>query len=153
MDVTDRTPAEEPAGPLPSADEHASGRRALAFRAEDTGRRLLLIFAPSVQDPGFRRQKELLDDAGDGLAFRDVLVVEVIGSQLVAAGGHTVAPEEAGRLRARWRAAPDVLTVVLASADGTERLRANQPMSAGPLIATIDGQASGRDAPDHAPGN
>lgn len=109
----------------------------------DGAKRLLLIFAPSVQDPGFLRQKELLDDARDGLAARDILVVEVVGADLAAAGGQTVAAEEAARLRARWRAEPDVLTVVLAGADGTEKLRANQPISAGPLFAVLDAGSSG----------
>ena len=99
------------------------------------------------------RQKELLDEAGDGLAQRGVLVVEVVGGNLVTAGGQTVAAEEAGRLRAHWRAGPDVLTVVLAGQDGTEQLRANQPMSAGPLFAVIDSLPARSQGSDSRPGN
>lgn len=150
--VTDHSPCEEPNhSAAAGAGERAAPRPTVALSRDDGSSRLLLIFTPSVQDPGFRRQKELLDEAGDGLAQRDVLVVEVIGADLVSAGGHTVAAEEAPRLRARWHADADVFTVVLASRDGTEKLRANQPMSGGPLFAVIDGSPAGPAVPANSP--
>ena len=115
-----------------------AGEPAFSMQAMRGVRRLLLVFTPSVQDPAFLRQKELLDEAADGLAQRDVTVVEVVGVDLGSAGGATISPDETARLRSDWSAALHVLTVVLVGKDGMEKLRANQPVSDGPLFALID---------------
>jgi hypothetical protein len=143
--VTDRSPADQPPTRSVPSQSATDGRPPLSFPKDNGGSRRLFIFTPSVRDPSFLRQKELLDEGRDGLVPRGLVMVEVIGADLATEDGHTVAAEEAARLRTHWHAESGVFTVVLAGADGTELLRANQPMSTGPLFSMMDGRAEPRD--------
>jgi hypothetical protein len=103
---------------------------AALLRASRWQKRLLLLYAPTATDPALREQRQLLAPARPGLAARDVLVRELVGSELTAA--------DARYLMQQLGVAPGGFGVVLIGKDGGVKKRATQPLTPAHLFATID---------------
>lgn len=100
--------------------------------------RLLLVFAPAEDDPRLARQMALSRAHGDGLAERDLLLMEIIGSKEMRIEGHAGSLGDAKALRDRHNVASDEFAVILIGKDGGIKRRQPHPFEAEDLFATID---------------
>ena len=116
----DRLSAAEPAVPIGSA-------------------RVLLVFAPSGQDPRLDEQQRMLSEDREGAAERDLVLVPVAGTGPASkATGRTI--DEAGnrRLRERYAVAAGTFSVLLIGKDGGVKLRSRSVVPAARLFALVD---------------
>ena len=103
--------------------------------------RPLLIFAPALHDPQWKRQCAALSN--EALITRDVVVALVVQDSSYAHCGHLNSTAQAHIAHAsavRQRFLPDsrAFTVILVGKDGEEKLRSSKPISLQLLIDTID---------------
>jgi len=94
-------------------------------------RRVLIVAAPSPQDPELAEQRRILDNWTAKRDERDLTVVEIVGDQVRGAG------ENAPALRRKFRI-PGTFTAILIGKDGAEKLRSAHPFPATVLERTID---------------
>ncbi|MBH0619302.1 DUF4174 domain-containing protein, partial [Salmonella enterica] len=95
-------------------------------------RRVLVIAAPSADDPRLRAQRATLASWGRGAADRDVNVVEVVGRMVSGAA------DGAASLRVRYHLPPTSFAAVLIGKDGHVAYRSAEPIPAERLQGTID---------------
>ncbi|UUL83556.1 DUF4174 domain-containing protein [Sphingomonas qomolangmaensis] len=93
-------------------------------------RRVLIVFAPSRDDPDLASQRRLLDK--NAMAERDLHVIEVIGDSVSGVRDY------AGRLRQRYGVSEREFQAVLLGKDGGLKLRRTDPIAMSLLSDTID---------------
>jgi Domain of unknown function (DUF4174) len=99
--------------------------------------RLLLVFAPSPDDPAYQQQLELLENETD-LAERDLLLFHVFENQPGFANKASLSEAESLKVREQFNVAEQAFTTVLVGKDGTEKQRWNEPVKNADLFALID---------------
>src|SRR3954468_4282611 len=90
--------------------------------------RVLLVFAPSGEDPDFQHQITSATDYQSALAERDLIV-----RAFPAAGD-----EEESDFRKHYGVPAGRFTVILIGKDGMEKVRRDEPILSDDLIFTID---------------
>ncbi|UOG73941.1 DUF4174 domain-containing protein [Hymenobacter tibetensis] len=93
-------------------------------------KRVLLVCAPSPDDASLLRQRQLLAPARADLQARDLLVHEVVFSQLSSA--------DKNYLSENIRVPATTFTVVLIGKDGGPKRRETEPVAPASLFSTID---------------
>ena len=94
-------------------------------------RRVLIVAAPSPQDPALAEQCRILGTWSAKRDERDLTIVEVVGDQVRGASDTALA------LRRKFRL-PATFTTILIGKDGGEKLRSAKPFPAAVLEQTID---------------
>ncbi|KQM47285.1 hypothetical protein ASE69_14830 [Sphingomonas sp. Leaf208] len=94
-------------------------------------RRVLIVSAPTADDPSLAEQRRVLAAWKSSAAARDLTVVEIVGDTVRGAG------DPAAALRRKYRL-PATFTAILIGKDGGEKLRSAKPFPAATLEATID---------------
>ena len=100
-------------------------------------RRLVLVFAPVKPHPSLVVQRKWLKEAADGLAERDMTVVEVVQDWVYVNGQPTI-ELNAKALRQEFNASIIEFSVVLIGKDGGEKLRRDEPQTAARLFDVVD---------------
>ena len=93
-------------------------------------RRVVLVLAPSKQEPGFWEQRQLLAAASASLRERDALVLYRLHSELVAS--------EKTYLHQHYGLQLKGFEAVIIGKDGELKLRSTHPLTPAALFATID---------------
>lgn len=96
--------------------------------------RVVVIAAPTADDPRLVRQRTDLASVTNGLRERDITVMEAVGDGA-----------EARRLRARLGLEEPAFRVLLVGKDGTVKRADERPVSPDALFATIDAMPMRRD--------
>jgi len=96
--------------------------------------RVVVIAAPSADDPRLARQRKDLAAVQDGLRERAITVMEAVGDGA-----------EARRQRVRLGLGEAAFRVVLVGKDGTVKRSDDRPVSPDTLFATIDAMPMRRD--------
>ena len=94
-------------------------------------RRVLIVSAPTADDPSLAEQRCVLAAWKSSAAARDLTVVEIVGDTVRGAG------DPAAALRRKYRL-PATFTAILIGKDGGEKLRSAKPFPAATLEATFD---------------
>ena len=94
-------------------------------------RRVLIVAAPSPQDPALAEQRRILSGWTAKGDERDLTVVEIVGDQVRGAG------DTARTLRRKFRL-PTGFTAILIGKDGGEKLSSTKPFPTALLERTID---------------
>jgi|SRR4051812_24298010 len=89
--------------------------------------RVLLVFAPSGEDPDFQHQITSATDYREEFAERDLIVRAFPDDD-----------QEARDFRDHYGVPADRFTAILIGKDGTEKMRRDEPILAADLISTID---------------
>ena len=100
--------------------------------------RVLLIFAPSAEDPVYRSLFAELNNQIAGVRERDLLVGEIFEAGASRFAGASLAPESAEALRKQWAVRKGTPTVILIGKDGEVKLRREGPVRAAEIFALID---------------
>lgn len=103
---------------------------AATIRAQRWQKRVLLLVAPSAQNPDFQTQKALLAPEAAGLRNRDFLLLEAPYDQLPAADQQFLT-RKLGLAAGRF-------AVVLIGKDGGVKRLENKPLAAAAVFATVD---------------
>jgi len=106
-----------------------------AYRGQN---RLLLVFAPSLEDSRVLEQKRLLELQEAEMEERDLLIFYLFPDVPGELGGYELESEVAGTLRERFNVREDAFTVLLIGKDGTEKERSEEPVPPESLFAKID---------------
>lgn len=96
--------------------------------------RLLLVSSPDADDRRVTSQREVAATAKVGMMERDLIIIEVIGSDLAAQ-----------RIRNRLKLPKEKFQVVLVGKDGDIKLSRDAPIPTPLLFATIDAMPMRRD--------
>lgn len=115
------------------AQEMAPAKTSLTalLKASRWQKRVLLLCAPTATDAALLRQRQLLAPARAGLNARDLLVQEVVLTQL--------SPADKKYLAETLRVSPTSFTVLLIGKDGGAKRRETEPITPASLFSTIDG--------------
>lgn len=100
-------------------------------------RRLLLAFAPLRTHPGLAVQRARLKAAADGLAERDMTVIEIVQNTVFVDGNPTV-DLNADALRREFDTSIVEFSVILVGKDGGEKLRRDEPLAVARLFDVVD---------------
>jgi len=100
--------------------------------------RLLLLFAPSVEDPAYQALGRELQEQARGVQDRDLMVFQVLeqGPSLVA--GQEISSAAAQALRQRFAVRSGTCTVVLVGKDGGVKLQRTGQVALADIFALID---------------
>jgi hypothetical protein len=94
--------------------------------------RVVVMFAPTAENPRFTRQSAQLSVLTRRPTFRSLIVVGVAGDTVIGVS------DSAAALRRRFGVAPNAFAVVLVGKDGTVALSRSRVVSSQTLAATID---------------
>ncbi len=94
--------------------------------------RVLLVFAPTAQDPAYLEQTKLWQNEKAGFDERQLVIVPVL------ADAKKPAADAPGTLAKKFSVDPKVFAVVLVGKDGHDAYRSPKPVPAATLYATID---------------
>jgi hypothetical protein len=94
--------------------------------------RVLLVFAPRLDDPRLAVQRREFDRHALAMSERDLALVQVAGDEVIGAR------DKAERLRARHHVAPDDYRTLLIGKDGNVAMTIVGPISAQHLSERID---------------
>lgn len=100
-------------------------------------RRLVLVFAPVRPHPNLAVQRERLKAAADGLADRDMTVIEIV-QDTVFLNGKLTLELNAKALRQEFDISIVEFSVILIGKDGGEKLRRDEPLSVERLFEVVD---------------
>lgn len=98
--------------------------------------RVLLLFAPGEDDPALTKQRRVLASAAQGARQRDLVVVEIVGTQASRPAMSTDDAPDA--LRKRFGVPPAAFRAVLVGKDGGAKLSEAAPIEADRLFAVVD---------------
>ena len=101
-------------------------------------KRPLLLFTSSEDNPAYIRQKEMIQASAQGIAERDMVVVEMVGQDKVYVDGNLQKQRQSQALRQRFQVAPDAFAMVLVGKDGTEKYRSSAPVITDKIFSLID---------------
>lgn len=123
---------------------HQAPAQALATFVDKN--RILLVFAPTDQDPRLREQLNLLSHHAKDMKDRDLILITILSPS-----GETTPPDtlrtpprpvlsdaEQLSIRHRFRVPPAEFAAILLGKDGGEKLRSSTPVSCNGLNRTID---------------
>jgi hypothetical protein len=94
--------------------------------------RVLIVFAPRLNDPRANAQRSAFARMALEAASRDLVLVQVDGARVIGA------TDKAPRLRARFQVPADRFRVVLIGKDGQVAHAAPAPIAASEIVARID---------------
>ena len=110
-------------------DGNAADKPLNAYRDKN---RVLLVFAPTAQDPAYQEQTKLWQNEKAGFDERQLVMLPVV------ADGKKPAADPAGTLAKRFGIDAKTFAVVLIGKDGHDAYRSASPVTASVLYAAID---------------
>ena len=95
-------------------------------------RRVLIVAAPTSEDPGLTKQRQALASWKQGAAERDVETIEVVGQSVSGSS------DAGAALRQRYSLPLKAFSVILIGKDGHVALRSATPWPASQIESAID---------------
>jgi hypothetical protein len=100
--------------------------------------RILLVFAPSQDNPAYQRQMQLFEAQRAGFKERDLLLVELLAEGTSRMNSQTLDEANVAELRSRFKVAPQEFRVILVGKDGTAKRRDSNPIQPEVIFNEID---------------
>ena len=101
-------------------------------------KRVLVIFSPSVENPDFQQQNEMLSTVQAGLNERDMVIWRIVADHSVSIDGARKAQLGTPRFYRYFKTDENAYTVILLGKDGEEKLRQYETVSEASLFSLID---------------
>lgn len=99
--------------------------------------RLFLIFTPSSAEAQYEEQLRLLEGSEADFGDRDLLLGKFLEGEAGELDG-AAPPEDAAKLRNKFRLEPDSFAILLVGKDGGEKFRSYEPVSSRDVLDLID---------------
>lgn len=100
--------------------------------------RVLLIFAPSVDNHNYQQQMKLFDQHQNGFTDRDLVLVRVLATDKSYANGLPIDEPSAANLRNRFGIDKENFRVILVGKDGGVKRQDTTPVQATAIFEQID---------------
>lgn len=99
--------------------------------------RVLLVFAPSVDNHSYQQQMQLLQQHQNGFTGRDLVLVQVLADESYA-NGQLIDESSAANLRSRFGVDKENFRVILVGKDGGVKRQDDRPVKATAIFEQID---------------
>lgn len=100
--------------------------------------RVLLVFAPSVDNPSYQQQMQLFDQHQNSFKDRDLVLVQVLATNKSYANRQLIDESSAANLRNRFRVDKENFRVILVGKDGGVKRIDTTPVPATAIFEQID---------------
>lgn len=100
--------------------------------------RVLLVFAPSSNNPAYQQQMQKFQGHKSAFVERDLILVEVLTDGNNSASSQQIDPSSAARLRDRLQVGAQDFRVILVGKDGGVKRRQTTPVQAKAIFEQID---------------
>ncbi|MBD2358341.1 DUF4174 domain-containing protein [Tolypothrix sp. FACHB-123] len=100
--------------------------------------RVLLIFAPSVDNHAYQQQMQLLQQHHSGLVDRDLVLVQVLATDTSYANGQLIDQSSVANLRDRFGVDKNNFRVILVGKDGGVKRQEATPVEVKAIFEQID---------------
>lgn len=100
--------------------------------------RVLLVFAPSVDNPIYQQQMQLLQKHNDGFADRDLVLVQVLATNESYANKQPIDESSAAKLRDSFGIDKENFRVILVGKDGGVKRSNARPVQVTAIFEEID---------------
>ncbi|OGP89448.1 MAG: hypothetical protein A2157_13360 [Deltaproteobacteria bacterium RBG_16_47_11] len=100
--------------------------------------RLLIVFAPSENDPAYQSLKEQVDHQAGDILDRDLLVFHIFERGESRLDKGTLNPQQASSLRKRFSIVPGKFRVILIGKDGGVKINRESSIDLPEVFSTID---------------
>ncbi len=100
--------------------------------------RLLLIFAPSADDPRLREQQEILASSEAGLIDRDLVIMQLLPDSEPGIDNQPTIGLDSASIYRDFNIEPGDFRLLLIGKDGTLKLSSEAPVSTARLFDLID---------------
>ncbi|MBC8235233.1 DUF4174 domain-containing protein [bacterium] len=100
--------------------------------------RLIFIFAPSRNHPGYQAQKTETEGKIPEIIDRDLVVFEILEDGQSKVGDDILGTEAITFLREKFNVEPGKYTVILVGKDGGEKLRGDENVPLADIFSLID---------------
>ncbi|MBD2452131.1 DUF4174 domain-containing protein [Nostoc sp. FACHB-152] len=100
--------------------------------------RVLLVFAPSMNNRTYQQQMQLFNQHQNGFTERDLVLVQVLATDKSYANGQLIDESSAANLRNRFGVEQQNFRVILVGKDGGVKRQDTTPVQATPIFEQID---------------
>ncbi|BAY15040.1 hypothetical protein NIES21_08260 [Anabaenopsis circularis NIES-21] len=100
--------------------------------------RVLLVFAPSVNNRTYQQQMQLFNQHQNGFKDRDLVLVQVLATDKSYANGQLIDESSVANLRDRFGVDKDNFRVILVGKDGGVKRQDTTPVPATEIFEQID---------------
>lgn len=116
---------------------HAIKMSSFNLSSQKWQNRILLVFAPSVDNHSYQQQMQLLQEQTSGFTDRDLVLVQVLANESYA-NGQPIDESSAAKLRDRFGVDKDNFRVILVGKDGGVKRQDATPVKATAIFEQID---------------
>ncbi|MBC1220850.1 DUF4174 domain-containing protein [Nostoc sp. UCD121] len=125
------------AGTVPSST-HAIKMSSFNLSSQKWQNRVLLVFAPSVDNATYQQQMQLFDQHQNGFTDRDLVLVQVLATDKSYANGQLIDKSYAANLRNYFGVDKENFRVILVGKDGGVKSQDTTPVKAAAIFEQID---------------
>jgi len=100
--------------------------------------RLLLVFAPSSDDPRLRAQQDILASVAPGLRERDLVVLQMSPGSEIIIDNRSAPGVDSDRVYRDFDIEKQAFAALLVGKDGTLKLNSNSPLDSRKIFDLID---------------
>ena len=126
------------ANTVQSSINHAIKMSSFNLSSQKWKNRVLLVFAPSVDNPIYRQQMQLLQKHNNGFADRDLVLVQVLATNESYANRQLIDESSAAKLRDSFGVDKENFRVILVGKDGGVKRSDATPVQATAIFEEID---------------
>jgi Domain of unknown function (DUF4174) len=123
---------------LQSSTEHAIKMSSFNLSSQKWKNRVLLVFAPSVDNRTYQQQMQLLQEHNNGFADRDLVLVQVLATDESYTNRQRIDESSAAKLRESFGVDKENFRVILVGKDGGVKRSDATPVQATTIFEEID---------------
>ncbi|MEH2266208.1 DUF4174 domain-containing protein [Nostoc sp.] len=120
-----------------NSNNHAIKMSSFNLSSQKWKNRVLLVFAPSVDNHSYQQQMQLLQAHNSNFADRDLILVQVLATESYA-NREPIDKSSAGKLRSRFGVEKENFRVILVGKDGGVKRSDATPVKATAIFEEID---------------
>ncbi|MBN3885251.1 MAG: DUF4174 domain-containing protein [Nostoc sp.] len=121
-----------------SSTNHAIKMSSFNLSSQKWKNRVLLVFAPSVDNYTYQQQMQLLQQHNSGFADRDLVLIQVLATDESYANRQPIDESSAAKLRERFGVDKENFRVILVGKDGGIKRSDTTPVQAKAIFEEID---------------
>ncbi|MEH2271655.1 MAG: DUF4174 domain-containing protein [Nostoc sp.] len=123
---------------IQSSTNHAIKMSSFNLSSQKWKNRVLLVFAPSVDNYTYQQQMQLLQQHNSGFADRDLVLIQVLATDESYANRQPIDESSAAKLRERFGVDKENFRVILVGKDGGIKRSDTTPVQAKAIFEEID---------------
>lgn len=126
------------AGTVIGSTNHPFHMSSFNLSSQKWQNRVLLVFAPSVDNLSYQQQMQILQEQKNGFTDRDLVLVQVLATDKSYANGQPIDESSAAKLRDRFGVDQENFQVILVGKDGGVKRQDTTPVQVEAIFEQID---------------